>query len=166
MARATVTESLARTYSHPETLAFLTLAIDENWTANQPAVFDAYEQVRAGTDASLDPWWMLHDVRAGHADVQSRHQFKMRLYKHIHTAATLYTRATTQGVGPLDALTPEEQHKLLDDVAEIRAQLGTRAHPSWPSLGLNEKGQELTLRDAFGVMKNDVAAIKTAIDRL
>lgn len=65
-----------------------------------------------------------------------------------------------KGGGPLDALTPAEQHQLLADVAEIRAQLGPSL-PTWPSLGTNAKGQELTLRDAFGVMKADVATLKT-----
>lgn len=161
IARAIVSEALNRTFSHPETLAFLTLAIDENWTdtTELTALCDRYEQVRAGTDASIDAWFMLADVRGGRVGIEPRWEFKRQLYAHIHQAAELYD-AATRGEGPLDALTPEQQHQLLEDVKQIRAQLGPRAHESWPSLGLNDKGEELTLRDAFGVMKNDVAAIK------
>jgi hypothetical protein len=64
------------------------------------------------------------------------------------------------------ALTDADQRQLVadvqqikTDVAEIRAQLGPSL-PTWPSLGKNAKGQELTLRDAFGVIKADLAALK------
>lgn len=61
--------------------------------------------------------------------------------------------AEPQG-GPLDALTPEEQHKLLDDVAEIRRQLG--GDGGWPQLGKNAKGQNLSLIDSVGEIHSAV----------
>lgn len=74
----------------------LTLAIDENWTdaSGLTALCDVYEQVRAGTNASIDPWWMLHDTRHGPVSVAARHAFKQRLYTHIHTADALHKGAT------------------------------------------------------------------------
>lgn len=83
--------------------------------------------------------------------------YKTRLRTHLPEAAALYDGKA----GPLDALTPEEQHQLLADVKEIRAQLGpSLTQFGWPSLGKNADDEELTLRDAFGVMKTDVAAVK------
>jgi murein DD-endopeptidase MepM/ murein hydrolase activator NlpD len=76
----------------------------------------------------------------------------------------------------LSALTDAEQRALFnnvaaiakalpgvaEDVRQIRAQLGPSL-VGWPSLGKNDAGQELTLRDAFGVLKTDVAAVKKAV---
>lgn len=85
--------------------------------------------------------------------------YRGRLSTHLPAAIALYGKA-----GPLDALTPVEQHKLLEDVREIRAQLGpSLTQFGWPSLGKNAKGEELTFRDAFGVLKQDVADIKTKL---
>jgi polysaccharide biosynthesis protein PslG len=70
--------------------------------------------------------------------------------------------AWVQSINSEDTLTPEQAAllaQIADDVAQIRLQLGPSL-PSWPSLGTNAAGEELTLRDAFGVMKTDVAAIK------
>lgn len=64
-----------------------------------------------------------------------------------------------EGDGPLSALSDDEQRELFENVKEIRAQLGPSL-PGWPSLGKNAAGQELTWRDAFGVLKADVAAVK------
>jgi polysaccharide biosynthesis protein PslG len=70
--------------------------------------------------------------------------------------------AWVQSINSEDTLTPEQAAllaQIAEDVAQIRLQLGPSL-PTWPSLGVNAAGEELTLRDAFGVMKTDVAAIK------
>ena len=57
-------------------------------------------------------------------------------------------------------LSPEEQRELLDGVRYIREQIGPKL-PVWgeeSSLGRNEKGQELTLRDAFAKALRDGGA--------
>lgn len=72
--------------------------------------------------------------------------------------------------GPLDALTPEEQHQLLDDVAEIRAQLGGDL-PGWPQNGndaaaaadLDKRkaaGERLSMNDLLCWIKNHVSTHK------
>lgn len=50
--------------------------------------------------------------------------------------------------GFMAALTDAEQRELLDGVRYIRDQLGP-GQPDWPSLGHNDKGEPLTLRDAI-----------------
>ena len=69
----------------------------------------------------------------------------------------------------MSALSDDEQRQLFnniaavaEDVKQIRLQLGPSL-PGWPSLGKNAANQELTLRDAFGVMKSDVAAVKKKV---
>jgi hypothetical protein len=62
--------------------------------------------------------------------------------------------------GVLMALSDKEQRELLTKVRFVFDQLNA-PDPGWgwPSLGKNAAGQELTLRDAFGVMKADIAAL-------
>jgi beta-glucanase (GH16 family) len=65
------------------------------------------------------------------------------------------------GDDPLSALSDDEQRELFENVKEIRAQLGpSLTEAGWPSLGKNAASQELTWRDAFGVLKADVAAVR------
>src|SRR6266403_311354 len=54
--------------------------------------------------------------------------------------------------------------QIADDTHNILAQLGpSQVQFGWPSLGKNAQGQELTWRDAFGVEKANVAALKSDI---
>jgi polysaccharide biosynthesis protein PslG len=73
--------------------------------------------------------------------------------------------AWVQSINSEDSLTPEQAAllaQIAEDVKQIRLQLGPSL-PTWPSLGVNAAGEELTLRDAFGVMKTDVEAIKAKL---
>lgn len=65
-----------------------------------------------------------------------------------------------EGDDVLAALTPDEQHELLDGVRWLKAQLGP-TDPSWgadSSLGQDDKGNELTVRDGLAEMKRYVEA--------
>lgn len=150
-----IAEGRRRNYLPAQILAVLCLAIDEHWA--QADVNPVMDQLDSLAHPTVDPFYNLAQLRrVAPTDWQS---FKKRLYRHLRVANQLL-----EGTGPLDALTPEEQHQLLEDVRQIRLQLGPRAHESWPSLGLNEDGEELTLRDAFGGMKQDVADIKHLLE--
>ena len=73
--------------------------------------------------------------------------------------------AWVQSINSEDTLTPEQAAllaQIAEDVKQIRLQLGPSL-PTWPSLGTNAAGEELTLRDAFGVMKTDVEAVKAKL---
>lgn len=58
--------------------------------------------------------------------------------------------------GPLDALTPDEQHQLLDDVAWIREQLGPNIWGPDSSMGTAADGHELTVRDGLAATRREV----------
>lgn len=69
----------------------------------------------------------------------------------------------TQG-GPLDALTPEEQHQLLDDVAWIREQMDV-SRPDWDAdadLGQDSQGRPNNMRTALASVRRAVVALKPA----
>lgn len=163
---AIIAEAAKRNYDESETLAVLTLAIWEKWSENVDVVtfFDKFDFVRRSNRATADPWYNLAALR-GEPPIRWQ-VFKTRLYVHIRAAVALLTPEDDL----LPALNDDEQRELLtllrglkdtaEDARQIRLQLGARAASSWPSLGLNAKGEELTLRDAFGVLKTDVAAIK------
>lgn len=158
---AVIAECQRRGYREPETLAVLTLAIEQDWTAVDTAALDRYEAVRDGHHSTVDAWYNLAASRGIPPNLWQ--QFKNQLYTHIRQAKALYDGEDD----PLSSFTDDEKRRLFevldridDNAREIRAQLGPRAHRDWPSLGLNDDGEELTLRDAFGVMKSDVAAIK------
>jgi hypothetical protein len=149
-AAAIVAEAERRSFTQPQTLAVLTMALDENWTTIPTGFFDQLANLPHPT---VDPWYNLAQLRrVGSTDWQA---FKMRLYRQLPQALP-FTLGTED---LLSALSDDEQRELLAGVRYIRDQLGPTL-PGWPSLGLNAKGQELTWRDAFGVAKADVAAIK------
>jgi predicted chitinase len=79
----------------------------------------------------------------------------------------IVTGPSSKPGGPLDALTPEEQHRLLDDVAEIRKQLAG----DWPQNGNDPKaaadldkrkanGEKLTPNDILCWIKNHASTHK------
>jgi hypothetical protein len=156
-----VAEAERRSFTQPQTLAVLTLALDENWSTIPIGFFDQLANLPHPT---VDPWYNLAQLRrVGSTDWQA---FKMRLYRQLPAALPFILGSEGEDALPL---TEAQAQQLLTDVAQLRkdvaniaAQLGPTL-PGWPSLGLNAKGQELTWRDAFGVVKADVAAIKNKL---
>lgn len=63
--------------------------------------------------------------------------------------------------GPLDALTPEEQHELLDQVNWIAEQIGPNIWGPASSMGKASDGHELTVRDGLAALRRDVTALKS-----
>lgn len=75
---------------------------------------------------------------------------------------------TTNIGGPLDALTPEQQHQLLDDVQWMREQMDV-SRPDWPAdadLGADSRGLPNNLRTAVASIGRQVAALTAAVAAL
>lgn len=88
LAAAIVAECARRGYSQPETLAILTVAIDEVWVAVPAGFFDQLDTMRASAHSAADAWFQIAQLRGLPATQWAA--FKLRLYTHIDQAAALY----------------------------------------------------------------------------
>lgn len=174
---AIIAATKVREYSRPETLAVLTVAIDEGWLAIPAGFLDGYDAVRASAHSTADPWLNLAMMRG--LPTTQWQAYKDRLYAHIDQAAALY-----DGTPLEDAMTPEQAQKALDqlaalttavaklatDVAQIKADTGdTRVQlrgpndAGWRQLGKNNRGENLSFIDALGRVKDKLFGTNNAV---
>jgi hypothetical protein len=155
-----IAEGKRRNWTESETLAVLTLAIDENWQEVPTGFFD---RLASQAYLTIDPWYNLAHLR-GYPFNQWQ---TFRLYAHIRAAKALYDN---KGDDPLSALTDAEQRELLtkvraifDDAHDTRVQLRGPNDAGWAQLGKNSKGQNLSFIDAVGRIKDKLFGTNNAV---
>jgi hypothetical protein len=158
---AIIAECARRGYSKTETIAILTLALDQAWSVIDPLALNRYETARDGPHS---PWpdacYCIAASRGLPATLWQA--FKDTLYQHIDQAATLYANPTIEE-DDLSALSDEEQRELLTkvrviyaDAHDTRIQLRGPGDAGWPQLGQNAQKQNLSFVDAIAAIKKKV----------
>jgi hypothetical protein len=130
-AAAILAECERRGYIEPQTLAVLTLAIDEDWTAI-PAGF--FQQLDNQAHFTIDPWYNLAHLR-GHPAPEWQ-DFKSLLYRHIRAAKDIYDGAPIEE-DPVSALTVP--------LAQNADGTWTSPSPAWAHLIMRESSGNPTI---------------------
>lgn len=144
---AIVDQGEARSYPPKQILAVLTLAIDESWTAatDVPGMLDALDALPHST---IDFWYNLAALRGW--EPNRWQEYKNRLYRHMKAAQALLDGEDPEV--PSDAEWQQlraDVDKILDVVQDNQTQLRGPGLKGWEQLGQNDRGQNLTLVDAF-----------------
>jgi predicted chitinase len=114
------------------------------WTVARPTINSLCDQ---GDIVGVTQ--LINGGQNGIDDRRARYSQAIALGDELLALITPASPAPAQG-GPLDALTPEQQHQMLDDVAWIRAQMDV-SQPDWDSdadLGTDSQGRPNNLRTA------------------
>lgn len=163
---AILAECDRRNYTQTETLAILTLALDQAWTVIDPLALNRYEAVRDGHHATHDAWYSIAASRGLPPTLWQA--FKDTLYQHIREAAALYADHPGAPIEE-DDLTPDEKKRLFEllesiaaDAHDTRLQLRGPGDAGWGQLGKNTKGQNLSFVDAIGRIKDKLFGTNNA----
>jgi hypothetical protein len=136
-----IEEGYRREWTGPQLIAFLTLALDEQWTSQMITLDQQIQIYDIHRGDGIDPWEGLFWMRGGKTATQQPilfRSFKDRLLKLGFFAQVL-----------LDQSTAKTLNEILGVVRDVQIQLRGPGLQGWKQLGQNAAGQDLTLVDAF-----------------